>query len=68
MLWGCVGKTTLFRILLGKLPVTGGEVYINESPANLRALQGRTGFVPQVCLLLRLLFYMFFHLIIKPYV
>ncbi len=41
------GKTTLFRILMGKLPVTGGTVYLNEKPADLRQLTGRTGFVPQ---------------------
>jgi len=41
------GKTTLFRILLGKLPVTDGGVYINEQKGTLSAIRGCLGFVPQ---------------------
>lgn len=41
------GKTTLFRILLGKLPVSSGTVLLNEEPSSLQVLRGRVGFVPQ---------------------
>ena len=42
------GKSTLMNVLLGKIPKSDGQIFINNRPDKMKKYSRSIGFVPQV--------------------